>query len=811
MATSKVNHNSGFITISIVILLAGVAIFSGQFIPDYFGGNVIGGPGGGGGIGDPGGGGSGILKTSFDLDWKDSFDFSTNSVFDEEPNYYKSDITTPIPVHVDDITLALANGAGMIFYDPAVKSCSDIALSSYTYGDGIQFSLRPIGSPTWLSDVCIADEAGRVFALELVNIDLNEIAHLRFWELTSSLDYCVGTATACNGLSVNGAPSACERQAGCSEYTISSITSCIGTATACSTFGTQNTCTNQAGCDWLVCQGTDSDTDGYFSAATCGSVFDCNDNNANVNPQAPEICGDGIDNDCSGGDLACADADADGDNYASTVDCNDNDANIYPGAPEICSDGIDQDCAGGDLVCSGDDDNDGVQNTVDLCPNTPAGQVVDSDGCEAIDVDGDSYTSDVDCNDNNAAINPGAAEVCNDGVDNDCNGDADLDDFACEIVSPQDDDNDGVPDVDDVCPNTPAGQQVDSTGCADSQIDADLDTYKKDVDCNDNNVNINPGVTEVCGDGIDNDCSGADLICNGDDDGDGIINANDLCSGTSAGASVNSNGCSDSQIDSDSDTYTLDLDCNDNDATINSGATDVCGDSVDQDCSGEDAICVLDDDNDGVINANDICSGTLANEEVDANGCATTQIDDDADTYTEVAGDCNDNSAEAHPGGTEVCSDALDNDCNGYVDLDDTTCQIITGDSDAGSGTTSDSGAGGGGGQQSSGGGQQSSQQGSSIPFFPSKKKVSSESLGEAQKESALGAIEGTETKDGQGLDFFGISVAAILGSALAVFGYLRYFKPELAKKLFGGSKNSKPNNTTDLFKISNLFKGKSS
>src|SRR3989338_8053390 len=81
----------------------------------------------------------------------------------------------------------------------------------------------------------------------------------------------------------------------------------------------------------------------------------------------------------------------------------------------------------------------------------------------------------------------------------------------------------------------------------------------------------------------------------------------------------------------------------------------------------------------------------------------------------------------------------------------------------------------------------------------------------EAQKESALGAIEGTETKDGQGLDFFGISVAAILGSALAVFGYLRYFKPELAKKLFGSSKNSKPNNTTDLFKISNLFKGKSS
>ena len=707
MATSKVNHNSGVITISIVILLAGIAIFSGQFIPSYFGGNVIGGPGGGGGIGDGGGGGSGILKTSFDLDWKDSFDFSTNSVFDEEPNYYKSDITTPIPVHVDDITLALANGAGMIFYDPAVKSCSDIALSSYTYGDGIQFSLRPIGSPTWLSDVCIADEAGRVFALELVNIDLNEIAHLRFWELTSSLDYCVGTATACNGLSVNGAPSACERQAGCSEYTISSITSCIGTATACSTFGTQNTCTNQAGCDWLVCQGTDSDTDGYFSAATCGSVFDCNDNNANVNPQAPEICGDGIDNDCSGGDLACADADADGDNYASTVDCNDNDANIYPGAPEICSDGIDQDCTNGDLVCSGDDDNDGVQNTVDLCPNTPAGQVVDSDGCEAIDVDGDSYTSDVDCNDNNAAINPGAAEVCNDGVDNDCNGDADLDDFACEIVSPQDDDNDGVLDVDDVCPNTPTGQSVDSTGCADSQIDADLDTYKKDVDCNDNNVNINPGVTEVCGDGIDNDCSGADLICNGDDDGDGIINANDLCSGTSAGASVNSNGCSDAQIDNDSDTYTeVAGDCNDGDAAIKPGATDVCGDGIDQDCAGGDLVC-----------------GTS--------------------------------------GGS------------------------------GGSGSGGGGGGGAGGSGTTSGGSQQT---GTSKPADEPK-------LDTSKKYFDVTAPAKDKT------DYFGLSIVTILGVVLVVFGYLRYFKPELAKKLFGSKTSENKSGTENSNSISNIFK----
>jgi len=88
---------------------------------------------------------------------------------------------------------------------------------------------------------------------------------------------------------------------------------------------------------------------------------------------AAEICGDEIDQDCDGADLACATCtDKDGDGYGSVgtdlsvctgsiaiADCDDNSASMNPGVPELC-DGLDNNCdantdEGG--VCNGNDLN----------------------------------------------------------------------------------------------------------------------------------------------------------------------------------------------------------------------------------------------------------------------------------------------------------------------------------------------------------------------------------------------------------------------------------------------------------------------
>ena len=472
---------------------------------------------------------------------------------------------------------------------------------------------------------------------------------------------------------------------------------------------------------------------GYKMSGLLGGS-DCNDNSANIYPGAVEICNN-IDDDCDGQIDEGAQPvnwyqDLDGDSYGNpsvsqssctqpngyvlnNTDCNDNNTNVHPGATEVCN-GIDDDCDGQTdegvtTTFFQDADGDGFGNlavTQQAC-NVPQGYVTNSNDCNDgnaainpntiwyIDADNDNYytgsgvtqcaspgtgykmsglTGGGDCNDNNAAIRPGAVEICN-NIDDDCDGQ--IDEGAQPVNWYQDLDGDsyGNPSVSQSSCTQPNGYVLNNTDCNDNNInvhpgateicnnvdddcdgqvdegaqstnwyrDQDGDGYGdpsvsqssctqptghvlNNTDCNDNNTNVHPGAAEVCNN-VDDDCDGqtdegVTTTFYRDNDGDGFGNPVETQQACSAPQGYVSNS----------------TDCNDNNLNVHLGATEVCGNSIDDDCDGQtDEGCQPNPDNDG-------------------------------DGYTVVQGDCNDNNAAVHPGAIEVCGNNIDDNCNGYTD-----------------------------------------------------------------------------------------------------------------------------------------------
>jgi beta propeller repeat protein len=290
--------------------------------------------------------------------------------------------------------------------------------------------------------------------------------------------------------------------------------------------------------------------------------------------------------------------DVDGDGYPSDIDCNDNNMAIHPDATEIC-DGIDNNCDGGidEIPNYLDSDGDGYGNSLNLvirsC-NPPPGYV----------------RTPGDCNDSNAAIHPGAAEVC-DGVDNNCNGQIDE---GVIITYYRDADGDGY--------GNPA---VTTKGCT-----KPAGYVTNNTDCNDGDAAIKPGAVEVC-DRKDNNCDG--LV----DNGSGIPSTPTTC-GTGACAATGWLVC---QNGSAVDT-----------CTPGQPQLETCN-GIDDNCNGQtDEINTYYRDADG---------DGYGNPAVTAPGCTQPA------GYVTNNSDCNDSNAAINAGATELC-DSVDNNCNGIID-----------------------------------------------------------------------------------------------------------------------------------------------
>ena len=182
------------------------------------------------------------------------------------------------------------------------------------------------------------------------------------------------------------------------------------------------------------------------------------------------------------------------------------------------------------FIDQNDFDSDGVPNTSDDCPEVVGTSTQDMTGCP--DDDGDGYSNSGDAFPNNVS----------EWMDSDGDGVGDnADAFPNDANETVDSDGDGVGDNSDVFPMN-AFEIIDSDG---DGVGDNSDDFPNDAN----------ETVDSDGDGIgDNtDAFPNDANETMDTDGDGIGDVNDLCSGTLENATVDSNGCSQIQLDFDGD------------------------------------------------------------------------------------------------------------------------------------------------------------------------------------------------------------------------------------------------------------------
>jgi hypothetical protein len=146
----------------------------------------------------------------------------------------------------------------------------------------------------------------------------------------------------------------------------------------------------------------------------------------------------------------------------------------------------------------------------------------------------------------------------------------------CGVVVIIDFDLDGIPDVIDLCPDTPLGENVNLAGCACFELDSDDDGFD---DCDDSCPHT-PPFEEVDFDG----CACFEI----DSDDDGVDDCDDFCPDTPGDELTDLDGCSCSQI--------------------------------------TECFCSGDEDADGIGDCVDQCPDTPFNTDVDLDGCSVVVV-----------------------------------------------------------------------------------------------------------------------------------------------------------------------------------------
>jgi len=395
---------------------------------------------------------------------------------------------------------------------------------------------------------------------------------------------------------------------------------------------------------------TDRDLDGYTDNAG-----DCDDDDAAVNPDAPEILGNGVDDDCDGvidgGGLSLYEDEATWEADAALVE-------------QIIDfeDAIDGEAITTKYADLGATFSDGLAASADIDGSAPDGALGGAWSGETLRISFDERQS---------ALALWALDV---GAPLQITGALHGTDLYDVTVNPEGEDTAGgvflglVFDYGVDTLEIRSDSAFDVLGLDDLVFaelgldDADGDGYtERDGDCDDHEAEAHPGADETWYDGVDEDCDGASDY---DADGDGF----------EGGSSVS-------------------LDCDDEDAEISPDAPETWYDGVDEDCSGGSDYDADGDGHDDRDWGGDDCDDTDSEVSPDADEVWYDGVDEDCDGASDYdadgdgfvpsifgaaiegddsvsAGDCDDDAALSFPGAEDEPYDGVDEDCAGDSDYD---------------------------------------------------------------------------------------------------------------------------------------------